>query len=67
MNKKWGIGPEIFTPESTRIYGEFLGKRYRSKPIIWISGGTVLSRTLRTLLSGVQWRRDCAMVTVANT
>ena len=38
-NKKWGQGPEIFTPENARIYGEFLGKRYREKPIIWVLGG----------------------------
>jgi hypothetical protein len=38
-NKRWGQGPEIFTPENARIYGEFLGKRYRDKPIIWILGG----------------------------
>jgi len=39
FNKKWGRGPEIFTPENAKIYGEFLGKRYKSKPIIWILGG----------------------------
>ncbi|GIV17065.1 MAG: hypothetical protein KatS3mg022_2500 [Armatimonadota bacterium] len=39
VNKKWGAGPEIFTPDNARIYGEFLGKRYRGKPIIWILGG----------------------------
>ncbi|MCD6563374.1 MAG: glycoside hydrolase family 140 protein [Thermoproteales archaeon] len=39
VNKKWGIGPEIFTPENARIYGEFLGRRYRNKPIIWVLGG----------------------------
>lgn len=38
-NKKWGQGPEIFTPENARVYGEFLGKRYRDKPIVWILGG----------------------------
>lgn len=38
-NKKWGVGPEIFNPENARTYGEFLGKRYRDKPIIWILGG----------------------------
>lgn len=38
-NKKWGVGPEIFTPENARTYGEFLGTRYRDKPIIWILGG----------------------------
>lgn len=39
FNNRWGIGPEIFTPENARHYGEFLGKRYRDKPIIWILGG----------------------------
>lgn len=38
-NKAWGKGPEIFTPENARSFGEYLGKRYRSKPIIWIMGG----------------------------
>ncbi len=39
VNKKWGVGPEVFTPENARAYGEFLGKRYRDRPIIWILGG----------------------------
>lgn len=38
-NKKWGVGPEIFTPENAEIYGRWLGERYRTKPIIWILGG----------------------------
>lgn len=38
-NKKWGIGPEIFTPDNARSYGEWLGKRYRDAPLIWILGG----------------------------
>ena len=38
-NKKWGVGPEIFTPDNAAAYGEFLGRRYRDKPIIWILGG----------------------------
>jgi len=38
-NKKWGQGPEIFTPDNARVYGEWLGKRYRDKPIVWILGG----------------------------
>lgn len=32
-------GVLIFTPEKARIYGEFLGKRYKNKNIIWILGG----------------------------
>jgi hypothetical protein len=38
-NRKWGVGPEIFTPENARAYGTFLGQRYADHPIIWILGG----------------------------
>jgi hypothetical protein len=38
-NKKWGAGPEIFTPENAAIYGEWLGRRYADHGIIWIVGG----------------------------
>jgi hypothetical protein len=36
---KWGIGPLIFTPENAKVYGEYLGRRYKNKPIVWILGG----------------------------
>ena len=39
----WKTNPEntrrLFTPENARKYGEFLGKRYKDKPVIWILGG----------------------------
>lgn len=38
-NKKWGVGPEIFTPENAAAYGQWLGARYRERPIVWILGG----------------------------
>ena len=38
-NQKWGVGPEIFTPENARAFGAFLGRRYADAPIIWIVGG----------------------------
>jgi hypothetical protein len=38
-NQRRGIGPEIFTPENARQYGEWLGRRYRDAGIIWILGG----------------------------
>src|SRR5512134_820678 len=38
-NKKWGVGPEIFTPANAAAYGEWLGKRYRERGIVWILGG----------------------------
>jgi hypothetical protein len=37
---QWGTGPVIFNPENARVYGELLGRRYRSEPnLIWILGG----------------------------
>jgi hypothetical protein len=39
FNKKWGVGPEVFTTENARTFGEFLGTRYGEKPIVWILGG----------------------------
>lgn len=38
-NKKWGVGPEIFTPPNAAAYGEWLGRRYRQAGLIWILGG----------------------------
>jgi hypothetical protein len=35
----WASGKSIFTTESARHYGRFLGSRYKNKPIIWILGG----------------------------
>src|SRR5690554_2610035 len=29
----------IFNSESARVYGEYLGTRYKDKPVIWILGG----------------------------
>jgi hypothetical protein len=38
-NKKWGLGPEIFTAANAERYGEWLGRRYRDAGLIWILGG----------------------------
>lgn len=48
-NQAWGSGPEVFNPENARIYGEFLGKRYRTLPLIWITGGDRPIRSERDL------------------
>lgn len=53
VNKKWGVGPEIFTLDNARIYGEFLGRRYRGKPIIWILGG---DRPIENAMHLAIWR-----------
>ena len=54
-NKKWGDGPEVFTPSIARAYGEFLGRRYRSRPVIWILGGDrpVENDTHRAILTAM--------------
>ena len=40
FNKKWGIGPEIFTPENSRRYGGFLAEFTGSyENIIFMLGG----------------------------
>jgi hypothetical protein len=33
------FGPIIFNTNNARVYGEFLGRRYREQPIIWVLGG----------------------------
>lgn len=38
-NQKRGAGPEIFTPENARQYGEWLGRRYKDAGVVWILGG----------------------------
>ncbi|MCC6353094.1 MAG: glycoside hydrolase family 140 protein [Verrucomicrobiae bacterium] len=38
-NKRWGKGPEIFTPENARAYGAWIAGRYRDAMVIWILGG----------------------------
>jgi hypothetical protein len=36
----WGIGPEIFTPETAYSYGKWIGKRYSNrKNLVWVLGG----------------------------
>jgi len=60
-NRKWGGGPEIFTPENAKIYGKFLGNRYKKSPnIIWILGGDrpvdslVHGQIIREMASGIK-------------
>ncbi len=38
-NENMAAGPIVFNPENAGVYGEWLGKRYKDKPIIWILGG----------------------------
>ena len=37
---RWGTGPEIFNVENAKVYGRWIGNRYKNdKNIIWIIGG----------------------------
>ncbi|MBL7858633.1 MAG: glycoside hydrolase family 140 protein [Cyclobacteriaceae bacterium] len=37
---RWGVGPEIFNTTNARVYGQWIGNRYKNqKNIIWILGG----------------------------
>jgi hypothetical protein len=38
-NENLAAGPIVFNIDNAKIYGEFLGKRYKDKPLIWILGG----------------------------
>jgi hypothetical protein len=38
-NKKWGVGPEVFTPENAAAYGRWLGARYKDASLVWVVGG----------------------------
>lgn len=34
-----GSGPVVFNELNANIFGEFLGRRYKRKPVIWVLGG----------------------------
>jgi hypothetical protein len=35
----WGVGPEIFSTSNARMFGTYIGNRYKDRQIIWILGG----------------------------
>ncbi len=39
FNRKWGVGPEIFTPSNAYTFGRFLGQRYANAAVVWVLGG----------------------------
>jgi hypothetical protein len=38
-NLKWGVGPVVFTPANAATYGEWLGRRFAGRNVIWMVGG----------------------------
>lgn len=38
-NRRWGAGPEVFTPANAEVFGEWMGRRYKDSAIIWVLGG----------------------------
>lgn len=59
----WGVGPEIFTAENARTYGQWIGARYKDrKNIVWILGG---DRNPRNDQDVAVWRAMAEGITVA--
>ena len=53
ITAQWGVGPEIFNAENARVYGKFLGARYRDdNNILWILGGDRSPQGTRNSLGG---------------
>ena len=51
---RWGNGPEIFNADNAKVYGKWIGNRYKNqKNIIWILGG---DRTPRNETDVTLWR-----------
>lgn len=44
-NRRWGVGPEVFEEKNAARFGEFLGRRYRDAPVVWILGGDRIPET----------------------
>ncbi len=70
----WGKGPEIFNIKNAKVYGKWLGERYKNrKNIIWILGGDRQPRknsqdvdVWRAMASGIEeglGGKDKAMIT----
>lgn len=55
MKGRWGVGPEVFTPTNAEAYGEWLGRRYAQRAIIWIVGGDrpIENDTHRNIIDGM--------------
>jgi hypothetical protein len=40
FKNRWGTGPEIFNSQNAKVYGQYIGNRYKDKKnIIWVLGG----------------------------
>ncbi|MGB6150934.1 MAG: DUF4038 domain-containing protein, partial [Pricia sp.] len=40
FKNSWGIGPEVFNPQNSGIFGKWIGNRYKNRDnIIWVIGG----------------------------
>ncbi|WP_420150499.1 glycoside hydrolase family 140 protein [Spirosoma sp.] len=41
----WGQGPEVFNPTNAKVYGNYVGNRYKNREnIVWILGGDRMPR-----------------------
>ncbi len=38
--RNWGVGPEVFNTQNAKVFGKWIGERYKSRDnIIWVIGG----------------------------
>lgn len=70
FNRRWGEGPEIFTPENAAVYGELLARRYLGENnIVWILGGDRVPEKedhfeiIRAMAEGIRKADDRHLVT----
>ncbi|BCM92468.1 hypothetical protein IAD21_04348 [Abditibacteriota bacterium] len=38
-NASWGIGPQIFDADNAKVFGRWLGERFKDIPLFWVLGG----------------------------
>jgi hypothetical protein len=70
FNLRWGVGPEIFTPENSEIFGALLAKRYQdNEHIIWVLGGDRIPEDpihfeiIRSMAKGIKQAETGQLVT----
>ncbi len=53
----WKTGRAILNPKNAKVYGRFLGKRYKAKDIIWILGGdeNITNDAERATVTALAW------------
>ena len=55
---RWGVGPEIFNPNNARVYGKWIGNRYKNKRTSSGLSAAIATRAMKTISqSGGRWQK----------